>query len=64
MRDGGKQGRGQRVFWIHLVVELSHLGDGQHVESEQMGESKGDSQVSEFRFEMVVGTRIELKKTG
>lgn len=64
MRDGGKVGRGQKVFRIYLVVELSHLGDGQHVESEQMGESKGDSQVSAFRFEIMVGTHIELEKAG
>lgn len=64
MRDGGKVGRGQKVFRIHLVVELSHLGDGQHVESEQMGESKGDSQASAFRFEIMVGTHIELEKAG
>lgn len=64
MRDGGKRGRGQRVFWIHLVVELSRLGDGQHVESEQMGESKGDSQVSACRFEIMAATHIELEKTG
>lgn len=64
MRDGGRRGRGQRVSWIHLLVGLSHLGDGQCVGSEQMGESKGDSQVSAFRFEIVAGTHIELEKTG